>query len=179
MNKFYYDEFLRGVFIFYDAIIKNTKNFLYQPIRIFILGKYFDDFINFYNKQILITKETNQRFFFLIQRKYKEFYKNLKIDREFIVDTPNLEDKNFFLFLNEFLINHNVQKVLFETGLGLFNRIYSELEFNDIIYLVERREFLKKAINTNNIYFDWSKYNFLLKDRVFVENILIYSLRKF
>lgn len=179
LNKFYYDEFLRGIFIFYDSIIKNTKTFLYQPLRIFIIGRYFDNFINFYNKQILITKETNQKFFFLIQRKYKELYKSLKIDKEFIVDTPDLDDKIFFSFLNEFLIEHNVQKVLFETGLGLFNRIYSELESTDIIYLVERQEFIKKSININNIYFDWSQFNFLLKDRVFLENILIYSLRKF
>ncbi|GIX41403.1 MAG: hypothetical protein KatS3mg129_1136 [Leptospiraceae bacterium] len=68
----YYDEFLRGLFIFYNDILKVLENFNYQPKRIFILGRNFENFMQFYFKQKEITENTGQKFYLIIQKRYKE-----------------------------------------------------------------------------------------------------------
>ncbi|MFN3603182.1 MAG: hypothetical protein ACK4UJ_00565 [Leptonema sp. (in: bacteria)] len=174
----YYDEFLRGLWIFYKDIINSTYIFHYQPIRIFILGRYFDSFINFLEKQKQLEESTKQKFYFFVQKKYKEHYKNFDHDKNHFIDSPNLDDENFFKFLNEFLIEKNVQKVLFEAGVYFFEKLFSYIEPEDFIYHVKKEETVLNKSLKQPIFWDKSKYNLILKDKLLLGDHTIYSLRK-
>lgn len=181
LEKNYYDEFLRGILIFHQDIISSTKVFNYQPLRIFILGRYFKNFPNFYKKQLQITNQTNQKFFFLIQHQYKKIYKKFLETKENCLVCPNIQEENFFSFLNAFLVQHNVQKVLLETGLRFFDFVFPYLEKEDFIYLVEKQNCLKqykKEISKEYLFWDKTQYNLVLQDMIHLEDLNIYSLRK-
>ncbi len=181
LDKNFYDEFLRGMLIFYREIVLSTKFFNYQPVRIFILGRYFKNFKNFYKKQMEITKRTQQKFFFLVQNKYKQFYQDFLEMKDTIIECPDIQKKQFFSFLNEFLVQQNIQKVLIETGARFFYQIYPYLEKEDPIYLIQKQNIFlsyQKEIIKKYLFWDQSEYHFVLKDSILLEDFIIYSLRK-
>ncbi len=168
----YFDEFLRGIFLFYKEILEETKFYDYQPYRIFILGKYFPEFLNFYQKQIEITKQTKKPFYFFVQEKYSGEYNLNLVQKEYLQIIPNMENPNFFQFLNRFLHSLGVQKVLIESGKKMFDFFVKFLNSEDRIYYVK----LKKNINVENpVKINLNSYSLKKIDFINLENICVYS----
>jgi diaminohydroxyphosphoribosylaminopyrimidine deaminase/5-amino-6-(5-phosphoribosylamino)uracil reductase len=180
-SSIFYDEFIRGIILFYEDILKETQHFNYQPKRIFILGHYFKDFFSFYKKQIEITEKTNQTFYFLIQNSYIKQYPLQEIHKDNIRIIPDVKDKNFFEELNRFLIDINVHRILLETGANLFKTFYHFLTSEDHIYWIENQtKFLNEELKNIPIqdkrYWFFSQYNLVLKDKIKLKNLNIFSL---
>ena len=176
----YYDEFLRGIILFYKDIYQNFQYFNYQPKRIFILGRYFGDFINLFNKQKEITAKTNQPFYFLIQEKYKNDYPLEKLEKENIKFFSSLDSENFFSELNQFLIEIDVHRVLIESGERLFSILFPYLTKSDKIYWIENTSFdenqLKELSQSERKYWFFSNYDLILKDKFSLGHLNLYAL---
>jgi len=178
--KVYYDEFLRGLILFYKDIYKNFQYFNYQPKRILILGRYFSNFINFFKKQKQLTENTDQPFYFLIQEKYKNDYPLEKLDKENIRIFPNLDSENFFSELNQFLIEIDVHRALIESGERFFSVSFPHLTKNDKIYWIENTSFEENQSEelplSERKHWFISNYDLILKDKFSLGHLNLYAL---
>ncbi|MCS7205847.1 MAG: hypothetical protein NZ853_09125 [Leptospiraceae bacterium] len=177
-HKASYDEFLRGLFLFLEEVINEYDRFSYQPIRVFLLGRYFENFFSFYQKQLRISEKSQKDFYFLIPYKYQNQYPLEKMDSHYYRIFPNYGEESFFSELNQFFISLGVYRVLVESGRVLFDFFFPHLNPFDFIYWIQNQQTLAIEDIKEKKYWFFSEYPLLLKDQITLKGISIYSFRK-
>lgn len=179
-NRVPYDEFLRGTVIFAEEITGEFRFFSYQPFRVFLAGRNFRNIGEFVKKQEKITEITQKEYFILVPFSVKEELAGKNIPEERFIVVPDLRDSSFFPRLHEFFHSLGVQKVLVESGAGLFQLFFPELNIYDKIYWIENQNeiHIPEGESFQKKYWFYSRYPLLLRDKIFIGSLRIYSLSK-
>ncbi len=172
-----YDEFIRGIILFHKEILEETNFYNYQPKRVFLLGRIFKNFYEFYKKQIHLTEKYHQNCYFLIPEKYKYQYDLDKLDKEFYMIVPNRENSNFISYINQFFIEIEAQKVLIEAGLNLFHYFYNNFKIDKIYWIQNQKAIEVEIENAEKKYWNFKNFRLNIVDQIELGDLRIYSLK--
>jgi diaminohydroxyphosphoribosylaminopyrimidine deaminase/5-amino-6-(5-phosphoribosylamino)uracil reductase len=105
----------------------------FQPLRIFLLGRPFDDVKLFFEKQEKLSIETGRQALFLSLRSMSHYWPGA-------IQLPDLNDPAFVQELSQCLAEHGLNRVLIESGYGLLPLWLSALNEDDLFLHVQNED---------------------------------------
>lgn len=137
-------EKIKGKDRFTDALLENIKEIEtlnlddkdYQPDRIFILDRHFENSMEFYDKQKKLENSTGRKSVFLTTETSQHIWTGLEIDGIL----PDFNSPFFTEKLRNTLSDRGYNEVLVEGGAGIFNLFSAQLKKHDRFYILRSKK---------------------------------------